>query len=435
MIVDTLEDFNYGFWNEMVRKTGYPIEHPPLFITLEEVQKDNLRIHDFESVPQTFDLNSPHPHFRPFLSSVTYFLAFHTRLVVAQSPNARPKKKPTDAVPPPAWDRSAATRARTLICEFPTDPAFKGVFGRYNGMTKVDGSGTISKPGIDFAHQESERLRITQASSEYITAVQNGVFVPTSSATPFTKVTLSWNADWKQEYKSRISGALKTGNNPSETFEEFLILLDTLKATSKRNSNQGAHRFLHPRCRGRRKRPKTAADNTGDEEEDLFDDDLLVESDFEEETPPQHASAARFPVPASQNIQQLVDTVAKQQVLLDNVLQSQGTSQVSQDTRVFNLKDLREEFQKESERTVSAEMITLMSSMALCISTMELIHIAANPNITEEQRKPLSLHYDMMINQVENVFKWSFDQKHAFYTALSAIPVFKNARDALKRPL
>jgi len=122
-------------------------------------------------------------------------------------------------------------------------------------------------------------------------------------------------------------------------------------------------------------------------------------------------------------------------VLLDNVLQSQGTSQVSQDTRVFNLKDLREEFQKESERTVSAEMITLMSSMALCISTMELLYIASNKDITEEQRKPLALHYDMMINQVENVFKWSFDQKHAFYTALSAIPVFKNARDALKRPL
>ena len=71
--------------------------------------------------------------------------------MVAQSPDPRARNKPADAVPPQDWDRSAATKTRTLICETPTDTAFKGVFGRYNSMVKIDGPGTHKKPGIVFA--------------------------------------------------------------------------------------------------------------------------------------------------------------------------------------------------------------------------------------------------------------------------------------------
>ena len=414
----------------MVDNTGYPVEHPPLFITLEEVQKDNLRVFDFESVPKTFDVNSPHPHFLPFLSSVTYFLAFHTRLVVAQSPDPRARNKPADAVPPQDWDRSAATKTRTLICETPTDTAFKGVFGRYNSMVKIDGPGTHKKPGIVFALSESERLRITQASCEYITAVQNKLFVPNFSATPFSKLILSWEAEWKQEYKSRIAGALNTGNNAKGTFEEFLLYLIERKAMERAfhnsNSNQGAHRVQHPRLRGKRnaKRPKLNINTFAEEEEEEDDDES--ESDSVVEV----GAERRGPAISSKNIEQLLDTVAKQQVLLDGVIERQGTSQLSGDMRVFKLKDLQEEFQKNSEQTVSNDMLTLMSNMALCISTMECMYIAKNP----ESKTPLALHYDMMINQVERVFKWSVDQKYAFYTALSTIAVFKDARDKLRRP-
>ena len=67
----------------------------------------------------------------------------------------------------------------------------------------------------------------------------------------------------------------------------------------------------------------------------------------------------RGPAISSKNIEQLVDTVAKQQVLLDGVIERQGTSQLSGDMRVFKLKDLQEEFQKNSGRTVSNDMLTL----------------------------------------------------------------------------
>ena len=165
-------------------------------------------------------------------------------------------------------------------------------------------------------------------------------------------------------------------------------------------------------------------DNFAEEEEEEEDDES--ESDSVVEV----GAERRGPAISSKNIEQLLDTVAKQQVLLDGVIERQGTSQLSGDMRVFKLKDLQEEFQKNSEQTVSNDMLTLMSNMALCISTMECMYVANNP----ASKTPLALHYDMMINQVERVFKWSVDQKYAFYTALSTIDVFKAARDKLKRP-
>jgi hypothetical protein len=43
----------------------------------------------------------------------------------------------------------------------------------------------------------------------------------------------------------------------------------------------------------------------------------------------------------------------------------------------------------------------------------------------------VKINHDNMINQVENVFHWTTEQKRTFYQSLSAVSQFKEALDKL----